>query len=433
MNRWLWLAALTPLTMGCKDKVEVGPDSGAPRPIVVGIITGREGSSASSALAVQPAFEAAIGAVNAAGGIEGRQIVVEYRDDKDKEGEIIQGLANDVIGKRAIGILGPIRSKQLQDMSVATIGVVPVLSPSATSPDLIALNNPDPWVFRTVPNDNAQAEAMVKFARAGLAGNGGSCNRMAIVHQNDSYGTGLKNALKSSFERAGGIISGTKELGQSAQESYETEIDEIASRTPDCMAFIGVEDVGGAFMISLQSYREFEPTAFPESFYVIGADGFYNDGFLSASRTDRANPNTSTANGMFGTVPEPNPTNWPAYSEYMTLHRQFDQRREPLTSYVAAAFDAAALLLLARAAAQSDNPVDVRNQLVAVSSGGEAVSPATLARGIQLAARGEDINYVGASGPVDFLPGADVEAAYSVWTVQNGKFVTIGSYRPEDL
>ena len=82
------------------------------------------------------------------------------------------------------------------------------------------------------------------------------------------------------------------------------------------------------------------------------------------------------ADGFFGTVAAPNPPG-PSLAQFLVLRRQFEPN-DKLSSYVAGSYDAAMLLMLARAQAGSDDPTEVRDALLRVSSdsSGDLVGPA---------------------------------------------------------
>lgn len=436
-SRWLVWAALAPLLVGCEDNVEQAPPSSAPPPILIGVLTDTSQSEGASGRAMRPAFDAAVAAVNGAGGIDGRQVQLVFpTGGRDAKGDNLVPLAEEMIAQGVIGILGPVRSSEVLAIKDVIKDAVPLISPSATSNELLAINGADPWVFRTVPNDDLQVNAMVRFAREGVAGVAKSCTRMSVLYQDDAYGTAFKNTLTTELQKKGGQIAGTVVMPQKDTRDYKSLISELAGQMPDCAAMIALDNVGGPFMIDFNAYREQNSGAFAESFFFVGADGLYVDEFLLNSRTDRANPTTTRANGFFGTTPDPSPPDNPSLTEFLKMYDLVVPRdpSDELTSYVAAAYDAAALLLLARAAAGSDVGRDVRDQLVEVSRGGTPVNAGALGEGIRLASSGEDINYTGASGPVDFQPpGMDVRSGYAIWTVEAGKFKVVGKLSVEDV
>lgn len=421
------------LVAGCEDEVTPGKLASAPQPIVFGVSLGRTGSSAASAQAITTAVRVAEAQINALGGIEGRPVVYEVFNDEDKnDDELRRNVQAGLLDKGAIAILGPIRSGQVLALSELTAGRVPIISPSATSVSLTKL--PDEtrrWVFRTIPNDDVQAKAMVRFARNGLAGQGGNCTRLAIAFEDDAYGRAFEETMRPLWTAAGGNV--VLSLALTASSDFDDAISTLSAADPECVALISVENVGGSFALALASARQSDATAFRDTMFVVAADGLYNEGFLTQSRTDPANASTSRSNGFFGTTAQPNEKNRPAWNEYLQLHQQFAPGALELSAYVAGAYDAAILLALARAYAASDDPEALRDSLEQVSKTGTSYSPSAVGDALLAASAGDDINYNGASGDVDFLATYDVAAAFLVWKVENSAFTSVGTYRAEDL
>ncbi len=420
-----------PLFVSCKDDIAHGADSSAPESIKIGVVLGRQGSTEQSAKDILSGIRVAEYQVNSLGGIGGRPVEFLVEDDKDQDNEVLTDLLSGFVAKGAIGVIGPIRSGQVTAAAAITNHQIALISPSATAASLSDLNEPgDPWIFRTIPNDAVQVRAMVKFATDGLDGKGGGCTKMAVVYEDDAYGAGFDTGLAAAFAKSGRSMAKRQPLDEVVLTDYTAVIEAIAATKPDCMALIAVEDVGGAFAISLRNARVAKPTLFSERFFVIATDGLYNEGFIKKSTV----AGVAYADGFFGTVAAPNPPG-PSLAQFLVLRRQFESN-DKLSSYVAGSYDAAMLLMLARAQAGSDDPTEVRDALLRVSSdsSGDLVGPADVPAALASLASGASINYNGASGPVDFQqPAGDVVAGFLLWSVQGSKFQDIGSYKPEEL
>ena len=420
------------LVAACKDDVATAPASSAPAPIVFGVSLRLSGESSASGLAMSTAIRVAEAQVNSVGGIGGRPVSFLFLDDKgDVSDELGATIQTELLDKGAIAILGPISSDQVKEAAKVTDLVVPLISPSATAASLSELN-PDPdekWIYRTIPSDATQVRAMIKFADEGLAGVGGGCKKLAIASASGAYGDGFRRGLVAAWPKVSGASLGAQvTLPTSSGVDTGPLVREIAASDPDCLALVDEEEVGAAFTRALRLEIGREPTLFREGFFVLGADGLNNDGFLVKSRTNPADPSTCTAEGFFGTVPTA--LEDPAHAEYVALHKQLvpEATRDTLGSYVAGTYDAVALLLLARAASGNDDPAALRAALDDVSRGGRVIRPGTLPDGLIAAAAGEDIDYTGATGSLDFTAEGDVAGGYKVWRVQNGVFTTVGDF-----
>ena len=93
------------------------------------------------------------------------------------------------------------------------------------------------------------------------------------------------------------------------------------------------------------------------------------------------------------------------------------------------AFDAAAVLALAIEKAGSDDPVAVRDELRSVANPpGEVVGPADIAKALELVRDGKDVDYVGASGNVDFDEHGNVVSWMRVWYVEDNTIIDSDIY-----
>jgi ABC-type branched-subunit amino acid transport system substrate-binding protein len=85
-------------------------------------------------------------------------------------------------------------------------------------------------------------------------------------------------------------------------------------------------------------------------------------------------------------------------------------------------FDAVSILLLANVAAGDNDGSAIRDQMRRVTDReGQTVGPETLAEGVEAAARGERVNYVGASSRTEFDKRGDpASASYEIWQFDSG-------------
>jgi len=89
-------------------------------------------------------------------------------------------------------------------------------------------------------------------------------------------------------------------------------------------------------------------------------------------------------------------------------------------------YDAMALAILANVAAGANNGEELRNQMRRIANpGGETFGPGSFVEAVEAAARGEDIQYNGASSVCNFDDRGDpASAAYEVWRFEDDEVVT---------
>ena len=91
------------------------------------------------------------------------------------------------------------------------------------------------------------------------------------------------------------------------------------------------------------------------------------------------------------------------------------------TPLLSETFDAGMLIALAIEKADSVEPVAIRDALREVANPeGEVVGPDDILRALELIRSGADVNYVGASGELDFDVYGDVSGTMEIWRIKDG-------------
>lgn len=112
----------------------------------------------------------------------------------------------------------------------AGAGILTV-SPSNTSPDFSGIN---PLYFRTAPSDNLQGEVLGnEIAEDGH-------KTLGIVYQNDPYGTGLFEAIKTTFEGTGGEVVAEASYNQ-GDGQFNAQVQTISAAKPDAVAVVSYD------------------------------------------------------------------------------------------------------------------------------------------------------------------------------------------------
>ncbi len=99
---------------------------------------------------------------------------------------------------------------------------------------------------------------------------------------------------------------------------------------------------------------------------------------------------------------------------------------DPTGTYAPESYDAAALIALAMAAAGSTERTAIRDNILNVANApGEVILPGEIARGLELAAAGTDIDYQGASG-VELIGPGEAAGSYRAYEIKDNAPVTLG-------
>jgi branched-chain amino acid transport system substrate-binding protein len=98
---------------------------------------------------------------------------------------------------------------------------------------------------------------------------------------------------------------------------------------------------------------------------------------------------------------------------------------DPTGTYVPESYDSAALIALAIAANGSADRTGIRDKVLEVANApGEQIYAGELAKGLELAAAGTDIDYVGATG-VELIGPGEAQGTYRVYEIKDDTTSTI--------
>ena len=297
-----------------------------------------------------------------------------------------------IIGADCSGVTGAI----LQNVARSN-GVV-MISPSATSPGLSTAED-DGLFFRTAPSDARQGVIITDI----LQDRGFS--EVAVTYTNNDYGKGLADAFEAAFEEAGGTVT-ISAAHEDGRADYSAEVGALASAGGEVLVVAGYVDQGGSGVI-----RAALDTGAFETFYLP-------DGMVGSVLNDNFG---EELNGSFGAYPGTDNAGAGMFVE-MAEAAGFDGT----SAFAPESYDAAALIMLAMQAAGSTESADFKDHVFDVANApGVEIMPGELARGLELLAAGEDIDYVGASA-VELIGPGESAGNYQEIEFSDGVYSTIG-------
>jgi branched-chain amino acid transport system substrate-binding protein len=125
----------------------------------------------------------------------------------------------------------------------------------------------------------------------------------------------------------------------------------------------------------------------------------------------------------FGTAPQA----FEGTKTYNAFKKSYEDKfgKLPDAPYLDMAYDATMILALAIAKTGSTDGTAIRNAMREVANApGVDVGPGEWKKAMEAIQKGEDIDYVGASGSCDFDKNGDVAGTYANWKVEKGQIVT---------
>ena len=283
--------------------------------------------------------------------------------------------------------------------SVTIPNEVILISPASTSPALTDLEDDD-LVFRTPISDAAQGVVLAQVVANDLG-----LTSVCTLYVNNAYGQGLSGVFADTFEELGGTVTAAVPHDDAEAISYTAELSECTAGDPE--ALIAVSYPTGQATVYL---REALEGGIIDNFVFV--DGTREDDIFNDLGWDQFD-------GMLGTAPGTLQTDLGD-----TFDEAFAAEFGALYSspFVREAFDAIiALGLAAQAAGTNTDSLAIRDSLRDTSNApGTVYGPGgdDIIAALAAVAAGDDIDYQGASGSVDFNDDGDITfGAIEVWRV----------------
>ena len=344
-----------------------------PIPLKIGTVLPQTGQLAAIIDALENPIKMGEAEINA---VSAGLVTVEYGDSGTDPNvasatvdKYLTGDHNGIIGAAASGVSLSIVDK-VQGSEVA------MCSGSNTAATLSSADY-DPYYSRTAPSDNLQGPAL-----AGVIIDDGFAD-IAVVWRSDDYGEGFGSLLADELEAAGATVV-LRTAYDFSQTSFADVAAEVAASGAEALAMITFDE-GGQLLLDL------EGSGYAGAIYVA-------DGFKDTVGADQLGGRVDLLEGLKGTAPSASPANGEA---------TFGDRLEAAfpgtpTIFSAQKYDCLMVTVLAAQAAQSADPAVFVAEIGNVTKGGEKCS--LFEDCFNLLSEGKDIDYDGASGPLDFGP-----------------------------
>jgi branched-chain amino acid transport system substrate-binding protein len=214
-REWLvWTGSTTLMGIACKPRENPSPSqSGAEDgrgggEIVIGHYASMSGGTAHFGQDTDKAMRLALEQINAAGGIQGRQLRLVTLDTRGDSAEAANAVTRLIDVDKVVAVLGEVASSlSLAGGRVAQRRKIPMISPSSTNPKVTQIGD---YVFRVCFLDPFQGKVMARFARETL-----NLNKVAVLKDiKNDYSLGLSEAFVKAFTEAGGTIAAEQSYSQ---------------------------------------------------------------------------------------------------------------------------------------------------------------------------------------------------------------------------
>jgi branched-chain amino acid transport system substrate-binding protein len=327
--------------------------------------------------------------LNDAGGIKGFPVELSVEDDRctgDDATTVASLVASD---PQVVGVVGPICSGATISASVVYEDArIVMVSPSATAVEVTARGLS--VVNRVAPLDSVQGVYDANFMYKILG-----ARKLAALHDNDTYGLGVAQAVADEFTRLGGEVVAFEGINTDDQD-YRPVLTPLAALEPDVIFFGGY--VQQAVLLAPQ-----KNDVGLENAIFFGPDGIKGPDFVAGAG--------AAAEGTYASFPPEL-----QYADFDARHQQMFDLTEYIGPYHYHAADAFGLIA---AALDKVAEVDADGNLV-------------IDREALIAAVRATKDYEGLTGVLTCADNGDCgSTVFAIYVVQDGVFVPVEI--PDDL
>jgi ABC-type branched-subunit amino acid transport system substrate-binding protein len=358
-------------------------------------------------------------------------------EDQGRDADSAVGSANKLVdGDGASCLTGPWSSDAVAQtaLDVAIPNKVLEISPVAASEDVSELSDHD-LIDSTALPVALEGGALSQAIERDLGGAQGFTVNVAA--SNDSYGDTVTQDFIDAWQESDGTVGGQVVLAppplgssgsssgystsggaysgsSSSSSAYSAQAAQLASGSPD--AVLVIDDLNGFTLLApaLASSHGWDP-----------ASGWGSDQVVSPGLPDEVG--SKVVDGMRALAPGA-PKGEAPTSSFVQSFKAAAPHSVKLTPFAAQEFDATVLCYLAAVAAGSTEGQKMADKLIDLTApGGEQFSSQQLPDAIKALEDGKDIDYTGASGPIDMdVHGNPTSGVFDVYQYTSGGLELVG-------
>lgn len=328
-----------------------------------------------------------------------------------------------VNGDGASCLTGPWSSDAVAETAqeVAIPSKVLEISPVAASEDVAELNDHD-LIESTALPVSLEGGALSKAIERDLGGAQGFTVNVAA--SNDTYGDTVTQDFIDAWQGNDGTVGGQVVLAppplsssgssSSSSSAYSAQASQLASGSPD--AVVVIDDLNGFALLA---------PALASSYGWDPATGWGSDQLVSPGLPDQVG--SEVVDRMRALAPGA-PKGEAPTSAFVQSFKSAAPHGVKLAPLAAQEFDATVLCYLAAVAAGSTDGQEMADTLIDITApGGEQFSWQQLPDAIKALEDGKDIDYTGASGPIDMdVQGNPTSGVFDVYQYTSGGLEVVG-------
>ncbi|MCB5161210.1 branched-chain amino acid ABC transporter substrate-binding protein [Marinomonas algarum] len=236
--------------------------------VVIGVAGPHTGAYAAFGEQMWKGAEKAAADLNAAGGINGEMIKLVKADDACEPKQAVS-IANRLVDSDgALAVVGHFcSSSSIPASRIYEEGGVLMVTPASTNPALTEQGLPN--VFRICGRDDQQGDVAASYIVDEL-----NAKRVAVLHDKDTYGKGLADAMKATLN-AYGVKEVLYEGLTRGEKDFNAVVTKIRSVDADVVYFGGLHSEAGPLVRQLREQGS-------KALFISG-DGIVSDEFVSVA------------------------------------------------------------------------------------------------------------------------------------------------------
>jgi neutral amino acid transport system substrate-binding protein len=392
----------------------------AAKTLPVGVLLPFSGQYAWVGGNVLPVAQMIADEVNKSGGIGGSKIVLVKGDT---EGVVDAGTTAAQKLVKVDGVLAFLGPTSLSFNGVKTVvqdNKVPMISPTAGTTKLDKAGKG--YFYRTVPSDSlggrAIARALTEAKR--FMGRDGTFSSVVLMVGQAPAMISFKDPIEESMSAFGGKLATTIEY-KTEKQAYRTEVQEALKAKPDIIILVGTPEDSARIM-----QAAFE-AGYKGTWFVTQDQT--NDDFIKLASAE-------LVEGIYGLEEVPAAETADRTEAFKKQFKEYSG--EEVKIFGTNTYDAANILFLAMLRAQlKDGKVTretiAKNIPLVANPGTDKVAVTSFSEGKKALEAGEEIDYQGLVGPVDFNEYGNIAAPFGIRQVKDGAWTTVATIKASDL
>jgi ABC-type branched-subunit amino acid transport system substrate-binding protein len=358
-------------------------------PVTMGVLSCFTGSLASLGQAMLQGSQVAQKAINDAGGILGQQLTITHADTQCDEADGAVAARQLLSGSNLVGIIGP----ETQEISAVSPIVTSAKVPTAFQGGSTLFDkNTDAYLWRDSPSDSQLGVAMALYAY-----NKGY-RKADLIFYSDIAAQTFPPPITNTFTKLGGTVVKSYTIAPGLT-SYRTTVQQVIGDKPDVI-FTQTDAPTAAVLFA--NFRSLNNLAIP----FVGTDVTGGSDYLKAITTQVAHDHLIS---VYGTS-----VSGQAADEFNKDFAAANGANQQPLANANYAYDAVISQALAVDKANSISGPDINAAMLDVATP-PGTQCYTYASCLALIKAGTDINYDGASGPLDYNQYHNVFGPYAAF------------------